>query len=213
MIKTLVITDNIQFLSELVNYLTGSHLNTNLSAIALTINEAYNSFNLNNYDILFIEKKMFNSQNENLLDDWKEKLISISIKKIPTIAKFEIIKSLSLDPNNIDFSTIKKNIIKELEYLGFNFKYKGTQYLIDTILQLSLTKSSTSDNLQGQIYPIIAKAHKRTPQNIKNSIINATEYMYRECNAERLRKYFSFSNDAKPSVKQVIFTITNKITR
>ena len=114
---------------------------------------------------------MFNSQNENLLDDWKEKLISISIKKIPTIAKFEI------------------------------------------ILQLSLTKSSTSDNLQGQIYPIIAKAHKRTPQNIKNSIINATEYMYRECNAERLRKYFSFSNDAKPSVKQVIFTITNKITR
>lgn len=212
MIKTLVITDNIQFLSELVNYSTISHLNIHLSAIALDIDEAYNTFNLNNYDVIFIEKKLFNNKNQNLLDEWKEKLISISIKKIPTIKQLEIIKALSLNPDNVDFSAVRKNIIKELEYLGFNFKYKGTQYLIDTILQLSLTKSSSSDNLQGQIYPIIAKNHKRTPQNIKNSIINATEYMYRECNAEKLRKYFSFSNDAKPSVKQVIFTITNKIS-
>lgn len=211
MIKTMAITDNIQFLSELVNYSANSHLNTYLSAIALDIDEAYNSFNLNNYDVIFVERKMFTPQNQNLLNAWKEKIISISLKRISTIKQFELIRNLSLNPDNIDFSVVRKNIIKELEYLGFNFKYKGTHYLIDTILQVSLENSSSSANLQGQIYPIIAKNHKRTPQNIKNSIINATEYMYRECKAEKLRKYFSFSNDAKPSVKQVIFTIVNKI--
>ena len=67
------------------------------------------------------------------------------------------------------------------------------------------------DNLQTHIYPIIAKKYNKTIYNVKSSINKATECMYYECDAERLEKYFQFDEDTKPTIKQVVFTVINKI--
>lgn len=212
MINVAVICDNINFLAELVNYSASSHLNTYLSSVFTSISEAYENLDFTKPDIIFIEKKFMNTSTKKLLKDYKDKLVPISKRNIHNITQFEIVKRLSELPNNLNFGNIRKDIVNELEYLGFNFKYKGTLYLIDAILQLCIMKDFNSSNLQGQIYPIIAKEYRKTPQNIKNSIINATEYMYRECDLRKVKKYFAFSSDIRPSVKQIIFTIANKIS-
>jgi len=39
----------------------------------------------------------------------------------------------------------------------------------------------------------------------------ATECMYYECDSERLKRYFGFYDDKKPTAKTVIFTVLSKI--
>ncbi|MDE5830641.1 MAG: sporulation initiation factor Spo0A C-terminal domain-containing protein, partial [Clostridia bacterium] len=103
-------------------------------------------------------------------------------------------------------------VVNELEYVGYKFKYKGTHYLVDTILHMYDKQNSMVDNLQSNIYPIIAKKYDKSIHNIKSSINKATECMYYECDARKLKDYFKFTDDTKPTVKQVVFTVINKIS-
>lgn len=47
--------------------------------------------------------------------------------------------------------------------------------------------------------------------NIKNNIFKAIKYMYVENDIEKIKKYFSFHADVKPSAKLLINTIIKKI--
>ena len=67
------------------------------------------------------------------------------------------------------------------------------------------------ENLQSDIYPIIAKKYNKTIYNVKSSINKATECMYYECDVGRLEKYFRLFDDMKPTVKQVVFAVINKL--
>ena len=49
--------------------------------------------------------------------------------------------------------------------------------------------------------------------DIKSNINKANDYMYKVCKKERVRKYFKFFDDTKPTVKNVIYTILNKILK
>lgn len=106
---------------------------------------------------------------------------------------------------------LKHEIIKEIKYLRYNLSYKGTNYLINIIELLLLNKNKDYSNLNKDVYPIIANKYKTTVFNIKSNIIKATEQMYIECENERLKQYFGFVNDSKPTTKNVIYTIYNKI--
>lgn len=106
---------------------------------------------------------------------------------------------------------LKHEITKEIKYLRYNLSYKGTNYLIDIIELLLLNKNKDYSNLNKDVYPIIANKYKTTVFNIKSNIIKATEQMYIECENERLKQYFGFVNDSKPTTKNVIYTIYNKI--
>lgn len=105
----------------------------------------------------------------------------------------------------------KSRIINELKKIGYNVNYKGTLYLVNTILELYLNKDIYADNLERTIYPIVAKMFNKTPHNIKCNINNATESMYYNCDANTLKEYFSFFDDRKPTTKTVIYTVLNKI--
>ena len=39
------------------------------------------------------------------------------------------------------------------------------------------------------------------------------EQMYIECDSKRIKQYFGFINDYKPTTKNAIYTIYNKITQ
>ena len=120
------------------------------------------------------------------------------------------IKINTLIENN-DFDKKKSKIVKELEYIGYKFNYKGTHYLVDTIMLMHMHQHSMIDNLQTHIYPIIAQKYNKTVYNIKSSINKATECMYYECDVNKLENYFKFNYDTKPTVKQVVFAVINKI--
>lgn len=113
--------------------------------------------------------------------------------------------------NQDEIKEIRKIIEKEMEHIGYKFKYKGSYYLEEAILEVYLNRHKFIENLQGEIYPSVAKRFNKTIKAIKNGIMNSTEYMYRECEMPRLKEYFRLDKDDIPSVKDVIFTIINKI--
>ena len=110
-----------------------------------------------------------------------------------------------------DEQIIKERIQKQLEILSFNFSYNGTKFLSDVIYEIYTNKNKFHDNLTKDIYPIIADRYGKTVNTIKCDITQATKVMYYDCREEVVMKYFNYKMPIKPRVKEVIFTILNKI--
>lgn len=123
----------------------------------------------------------------------------------------------TLNPTNYknilnDNNNLRNKIIKELIYLGYDFSYKGTHYLIKTIEYIISNPDKYLENLEKNVYSEFAKSNNTSIHNIKCNITRANNMMYAECEIEKLKKYFGFTNDVKPKVKTVINTIVNKVS-
>lgn len=74
-----------------------------------------------------------------------------------------------------------------------------------------LQYSKEASNIQRQLYPLVAKKYKTSILNVKNNNIKATNLMYLNCDITKLKNYFNFAYDYKPTPKIVIKTIVNKL--
>lgn len=109
-----------------------------------------------------------------------------------------------------NISTIIQTITKELLLLGYNFKLKGTQYLLESIVYIYTKKDiKLLDNLERNVYEFIARKNNKEVLNIKTSIIKATNYVYNYQDEDKLYRYFSIKIKITP--KLVISTIINKL--
>ena len=162
---------------------------------------------LDKADILFLSKDTVDIYNASSKYK-KHRLIAVSLdEKKELVPKAK--KSLN-DLINYCTNEKKQRIIAELESISYNFKYRGTYYLIDAILEVQKSAESKIDSLQKDLYPIIAKKYGKTVHDIKNCISTATDSMYCDCNIDHLKKYFNLCQDEKPSIKRIIYTIANK---
>ena len=76
--------------------------------------------------------------------------------------------------SKIDEQTIHKKVRKILESLDFDFKLKGTTYLLDAIVFSSLNKDFYFfENLENKIYPYVAKKYKVSVSSVKWAIIRS----------------------------------------
>ncbi len=142
-------------------------------------------------------------------NDKRNKMIYDYIIKGNTDEEF-IYKIKSMIENK-DMDVKRNKVENELRYIGYNQKYVGTNYLIETILELYKARKLMLDNLQRDIYPIIARKYNKSVNNIKCNIRRATECMYYECESNILQKYFGFYYDTKPNAKTVALTVLHKI--
>ena len=124
----------------------------------------------------------------------------------------KVINKLNNLIENRDLFLKRKEIITELTSIKYNIQYKGTNYLIDTILQMYINKDLMFHDLQNSVYPIVARKHKKTVNTIRCNIRHATTCMYCDCDIERLQKYFGLLDDDPPTVKEVIYTVLEKIS-
>lgn len=108
---------------------------------------------------------------------------------------------------------IQQKIIDEMTNLSYNTSLKGTRYLIDAICYAMIHHLTDIDNLNKEIYPLLAQKYNQSPHNIKCNISRATADMYCNCNASTLMHYFSFAEEEKPNIKTIIFTIMRKIEK
>lgn len=100
------------------------------------------------------------------------------IHAINNLVKIKITPKF-LDSKKDNFEDIiKVKIKKELKYLGYNFYYKGTKYLVDAIYILYNMKDYYNKILKRDIYPIISKKYNTSINNIKCNIRNATDIMF-----------------------------------
>lgn len=211
MVKALVISNNIGFIQKLLHEINAQDLDIKITEIAENKAQIEENLSKLDLDIIFIDEAMKNNYDKIFLQKYKEIIISLSYSDtLNLINEITLNEICNLIERN-DFDKRKERIIKELEYIGYKFKYKGTHYLVDTILQMYSKQNSMVDNLQTSIYPIIAKKYNKTIHNVKSSINKATECMYCECDGAKIENYFHFNYDTKPTVKQVVFTVINKI--
>lgn len=116
-----------------------------------------------------------------------------------------------LEDKLVKEETIRTKIKQELKKINYNFSYKGTTYLLETIYVLYNLDVNSDCNLEKDIYPIVAKRFNRSANNIKCNITNSTDKMCYDCDEKKLVRYLGDYKFSKPGPKRIIFAILNKI--
>ena len=168
----LILENNPYKCKYIFNYISNSKIKINLCNIAYTSNEAIKILNRNNINIIFIDFDTLTIPYENLLNFIFNKfyviisVTNITINSSKTHCKMYTYKNIKTALNFlVDFvlkheqseKYIKEKIVKELKILGYNIEYLGTKYLLETIYILSILKDYNDNNLEKDIYPIVAK--------------------------------------------------------
>ena len=240
MVNILIADDNIYYAKTLMNIINNDiNEDIKVTNIAVDGKETLDILQNNKIDIALLDLKMpiydglyiLNKLKEKQINKYKQSIIVISgesemiykmrdqscvycvLDKLCSISDItsKIQELVRYKKEAKEELNIKNKIIRQLQYLNYNLSHKGTQYLIEAILIIYNSNEHDIFNLQEDIYPIIAKRYAKSIYNIKCDINKANDYMYRVCKQERIRKYFKFFDNSKPTVKNVIYTILNKI--
>ena len=240
MVNILIADDNIYYAKTLMNIINdGINDDIKVTHIAVDGKETLDILENNLIDVILLDLKMpiydglyiLDKLEKNKMKKYEKSIIVISgeaemlcsirnqeyiysiLNKVCSISKIvdkimELIKYKREEKKELE---IRNEIIKQLQYLNYNLSHKGTQYLMDSILIIYNKQDYEMFNLEEDIYPIVARKYNKSMHNIKSNINKANDYMYKVCKKEILRKYFKFFDDTKPTVKNVIYTMLNKI--
>lgn len=238
MLKILIIDDNLNYATNLMNFINKKNDNIKVCGIVDNGEDAIKELNSNcKFDIIILDLKMPKYNGKEVLDRIKNKkryeksfiIISGEIELIRELIKNNMIctvlhKNIGMQEivdklNQIlaDKEDIKSRkeyrnkIISELNFLGYDMSYKGTKYLIDAIEYIVLNNNKEVCNLEKNVYSMISKKYNDSIHNVKCNISRANNNMYYECEIEKLKKYFYLDKDLKPKTKTIINVITNKI--
>ncbi|MCI8470459.1 MAG: response regulator [Clostridia bacterium] len=239
MVNVLVIEDNFYYSKSLINILADTNPKMRLCKISTNGKEAIEILKNqeNAIDIILLDLKLphyngieiLNYIKSNNLIKYKNSIIVISgevelltqIRNNPYLYSY-INKMSGLDNalNEInklieikeeEKSSIEYRVVEELRKLHYNFLYIGTKYLEESILLMYNKDNWENIKLEKDIYPILSKKHKKTVNNIKTNIINATDLMYYDCESKILNEYFKICENEKPTPKIVISTVIDKL--
>ena len=206
MINLLIIGNDVNLTKALLNNISSGDLPSYNTSCKSQISKF---FHIKESDILFLNQENINPCNSLSLKECKNKLIYLAFDENQALSNKSLNSINMLSQARLEEK--RKKIIAELEKIGYNFKYKGTQYLLETILEIQKEDILALTSLQNNLYPIVAKKYNKTVHDVKNCIIAATNAMYYECDIENLKSYFHLIDDEKPSIKEVVYTIANKI--
>ena len=106
---------------------------------------------------------------------------------------------------------IKQKICEELKKLKYNFSYAGTRYLVEVIYILFTLKRAHNCNFEKEIYPILSNIYENSSNNIKCSIIYATDKMFFDCDEKYLQEYIGEYYYTKPGPKTIAFAVLKNV--
>ena len=235
MLNLLIIDKDINSSMYLLNYISENSYQVRVHSIASNLAEGIKILNTGYKDITLINvDEDINSNIDNLhtisnyiIEKYRKSIIVLS-KNVDNVSSdsyvyeyvsstedismiflkiSEIAKNKIAELNN---SILLSKIYEELKYIGYNPSYYGARYLAESIA-LIYNNYDSSENLNKNIYPVIAKKHNTTVNTIKGDIRSATNSMFYECDETRLKNYFNFYTVSKPKPKLVIYTVLNKL--
>lgn len=190
--KVLIIEDNILQSKQIINYISKNNEDIKLYSISYTCKEALDIIKTEKADIILLDLNLPDSPGTQII----EFIQANNIKKY-------IGSIIVITGERQMFLTIKDS--------PYNFSYNGTRYLSETIFEIYKKEDFLIDNLKKDIYPIIAKRHNKSVNTICGNIKQATKCMCLDCDEKILNDYFCYSYFVKPKLKEIIFTILNKI--
>lgn len=113
---------------------------------------------------------------------------------------------------NNSFQDTNQFILSELHYLGLRLSLNGTKYLLESISYIYGSNNyGLVDNLEKNVYSVLAKKYNTIASNIKSNILKSLNLMHISTDIEKIKKYFLFDDDIKPTPKLVIEFILNKL--
>lgn len=226
MIRTLIIENDLNYSKNILNYVINKFENLQLIYIATTYQESIEIISNSHIDLILLSLDLSNSYKIiekikylNIIK--KPRIVSLSqnielINKISnnnqiceTIYKLEsfetICKKIEKVIYDMDYNNsikIKNFISSELLNMGYSIKYKGTQYILESIIYIYENNNlDLLDNLEQNVYKYISRKHNKSINNIKTNIIKATN----EREKEKSSLY-------RLTPKLSIMTILNKIS-
>lgn len=190
--KVLIIEDNILQSKQIINYISKNNEDIKLYSISYTCKEALDIIKTEKADIILLDLNLPDSPGTQII----EFLQANNIKKYV---------------GSIIVITGERQMFLTIKDSPYNFSYNGTRYLSETIFEIYKKEDFLIDNLKKDIYPIIAKRHNKSVNTICGNIKQATKCMCLDCDEKILNDYFCYSYFVKPKLKEIIFTILNKI--
>ena len=228
-VKILIISKNINYLKEIINAL--SVLNCYTINIALDTTDFLKMTHEKHFDFLICNisedfEKLDNYMNcvsnkTNIIlvrDTVSQKKYRITTfnHKIVNFSELESVVTLIKNCKNDSMNNIIYNeVLKELLYIGFDFKYKGTSYLLQSIVYvLSNRDLQLLNNLEKDLYPVIAKLNNTNINNVKTNITKATNWCYQYNRNENYTKYFlpNIKHTPKTNISIVSNKLNNKLS-
>ena len=235
MLNLLIIDKDINHSRYLLNYISENSYHVRVHSIATTLSEGIQILNTGLIDITIINVdndinsiiSALHSLPNCYFEKYKKSIIVLSdninnvmsdpyiyeyvpITKSVSVLFFKISEITKNKISQINNSILLNKINRELEYIGYNLSYIGTKYLSESIA-LIYNNYDSSENLNKNVYPIIAKKYHKTVNNVKCNITTATNSMFYECDETRLKSYFNFYTISRPKPKLVIYTVLNKL--
>lgn len=237
MFNMLIADDNINFIKSLINNILISNDKIRLIKIATDGKETLDIIKKQKIDILLLDLNMpiySGIEIINLID-------TLELSCVPDIIVIsedsemltQLIKSHKVDyfiaKNSFNFienlkyilskivinSSINNTnqfILSELNFLGLKIKLNGTKYLLESISYIYNSNNyRLIDNLEKNVYPELAKRHNMSISNIKSNILKSINTMYLSTDSKKIKKYFLFDDDIKPTPKLLIEVILNKL--
>lgn len=231
MINILIVDKEIKYATKLSNYILYKNPHIRIFTLFNHMNENLDMILNQKIDLIILDYT-FLEASDSFLHKLKSKsttllvlypntnyspLISSAFLSYPILYTY---KSYSFDKlYNKIFSLshhtkqyIRQDIINELTYLGYNLKHLGSNYLLEAIIYIyNSNQDFLLDNLEKNIYSLLATKHKTTISNVKSNILKATNYMYVESDYSILKDYFCFKTDVRPTPKLIICQILNRL--
>lgn len=138
----------------------------------------------------------------------EDKKCTFTSKKSLTQVLTSFVNKRNSNNKKID---VRTRIANELNYLGYNFSYNGSKYLVECIYYLYTDTKSLGDMPIKNVYEILSKKYNRSANSIKCSINRATASMYCECEEERLMAYLGLCYLPKVGARIIINAVLGKL--
>lgn len=226
MIKTLLVSKNLNFVKYVINNVS----NIELHNFSTDIDEALTILDVEQIDLVLLNLSQENTykffrclNNKNYLNSIivvsNSLILKEKLKNNPYLHDFIYNKELLFEtinsfPIKQSDDIIRAKIDTELQYLGYRPSYVGTKYISDIIFIMNQYYPMHGQNIKKDIYPILFEKYNKSYSNIKSNISNATEMMYYECDEEKLTAYLNRpAHYSKPKPTDIISTVLNKIRK
>lgn len=232
MIKVLIVDDNLNYAKRILNEVLNEIPEINVRYIATTVHETIDVLRREEITLILLDLQLQDGTGFDVIKQIKTMnfisepdIIIISgdtyqsnqlIKEhqiYPILSKTQTNKHIQKLIKDYVYSKkieneekqIKNKIVLEIKNIGYNFKYIGTIYVIESILYIYMSNNlELLDNLENNVYKYVAFKYKKSLNNIKTNIVKATMKLNRN-------KQMDFDYTPKLVISDVVIRIFNNI--
>lgn len=199
MIKVLIVDNNLNYAPKILNEVLSKIPEINVKYIVTTVHETIEVLRKEEITLILLSSQLQDGTSFDVIKQIKAMnfisepdIIMISenmhtydqsVKNQPIFVKTQTGKNIQKTIQNYVYTRknenekkqIKDKIISEIKNIGYNFKYIGTIYIIESILYIYMSNNlELLDNLENNVYKYVAFKYQKSLNNIKTNIVKAT---------------------------------------